>query len=174
MIVRVRAPDMKQMERLIRLFHRRWSVPVLAELHRAKGAKFVSLVNRLGVSRTALKLTLLDLIDAGLAMMNPGYGHPLRPEYILPAESADLARRCALLDDLVHREGVAETAFRKWSMPVLLTLGGGRRHFSQISGQSNVAALDDYWECGSDPRSLSGVCLFLIDSPIGQVVVRYR
>ena len=134
MIVQLRAPDMKQMERLIRLFHRRWSVPVLAEIHRAKGAKFITLVNRLGVSRTTLKLTLLDLIDAGLAMKNPGYGHPLRPEYVLPPESADLARQCARLDDLVRRASVEDTAFRKWSMPVLLTLAGGQRHFSQIRG----------------------------------------
>ena len=55
MIVKLRAPDMKQMERLIRLFHRRWSVPVLAEIHRAKGAKFITLVNRLGVRDLTLE-----------------------------------------------------------------------------------------------------------------------
>ena len=34
---------------LVNLFHRRWAVPVLAELERDHGAKFVTLSRRLGM-----------------------------------------------------------------------------------------------------------------------------
>ncbi|MGH2451320.1 MAG: winged helix-turn-helix transcriptional regulator, partial [Candidatus Limnocylindria bacterium] len=65
------------------LFHHRWAAPVLAELDRSRGSRFVTLSNRLALSRESLRRTLTALIDAGLVMKNPGYGHPLRPEYIL-------------------------------------------------------------------------------------------
>ena len=56
---------------------------MLAELERQRGARFVALANRLGVSRDSLTRTLGALIDAGFVARNPGHGHPLRPEYIL-------------------------------------------------------------------------------------------
>src|SRR4249919_2574906 len=55
------------------LFHFRWSLPVLAELHRNGGAKFVTLSQRLGVGRETLRRTLDSLVDAGLVARNPGY-----------------------------------------------------------------------------------------------------
>src|SRR5947207_13068422 len=67
----------------IRLFHHRWAVPVLAELRRERGSRFVTLANRIGVTRDSLRRTLSALIDDGLVERNPGYGHPLRPEYVL-------------------------------------------------------------------------------------------
>jgi len=63
---------------ITRLFHHRWAAPILAELHRSKGSRFVTLSNRLGLGRESLRRTLSALIDAGLVMKNPGYGHPLR------------------------------------------------------------------------------------------------
>ncbi|MCP6652244.1 hypothetical protein NL518_29540, partial [Klebsiella pneumoniae] len=65
------------------LFHRRWMLPVLAELQRSRGCKFVTLVHRTGASRKAINDTIAALIRLGLVMHNPGYGHPLRPEYLL-------------------------------------------------------------------------------------------
>ena len=62
--------------RFVALFHHRWAVPVLAELHRgAGGAKFVTLVNRLGIGRDSLRRTLAALIERGWVMPNPGHGH---------------------------------------------------------------------------------------------------
>ena len=48
---------------LVDLAHRRWSIPIIAELHRQRGAKFVTLVNTLGVSRASLSMALNDLIE---------------------------------------------------------------------------------------------------------------
>ena len=43
---------------LVDLFHHRWTIPTIAELHRTGGAKLVTLVSRLAVSRGALRQTL--------------------------------------------------------------------------------------------------------------------
>jgi DNA-binding HxlR family transcriptional regulator len=105
---------------LIALFHHRWSAPVLAELLRQKGSRFVTLGNTLGVGRESLKRTLASLIALGLVARNPGYGHPLRPEYVLTRRGSGVAARCTKL--LAALEGTTELALRKWSLPVLVAL----------------------------------------------------
>lgn len=127
------------MERLVQLFHRRWAVPVLAELHRLDGAKFVQLEHRLGVSGTMLRLTLDDLVERGLVRPNPGYGHPLRPEYILAAPARGLAEHCAALDDHLARVDLTDIGLRKWSMPVLYVVGHGAERFGQVVDQLGAA-----------------------------------
>ena len=117
-------------EERIRFFHHRWSAPVLVELERERGTRFVLLVNRLGVSRTVLRATLDSLIDLGYVRRNPGYGHPLRPEYVLTARGHAVARRCAqLLESLPD----PKLALRKWTLPVLAAMGVGAR-FSELQG----------------------------------------
>jgi DNA-binding HxlR family transcriptional regulator len=114
---------------LIALFHHRWSAPVLAELDRTSGTRFVVLVNRLGVGRESLRRTLGSLIDLGLVRRNPGYGHPLRPEYLLTRRGAEVARRCSRL--LESLDGHANVALKKWSLPVLAALRKPAR-FSEL------------------------------------------
>ncbi|MET0260336.1 MAG: winged helix-turn-helix transcriptional regulator [Gaiellaceae bacterium] len=117
-------------EELIALCHHRWSAPVLAELGRTRGARFVVLVNRLGVGRASLQRTLAALVELGLVRRNPGYGHPLRPEYLLTPEGEEAAVRCArLLAAAV--DGKADVLLRKWSLPVLFALRGNTR-FSEL------------------------------------------
>lgn len=114
------------------LFHHRWAVPVAAELHRVRGARVVTLVNRLGVTRDSLRQALAALADLGLAMRNPGYGHPLRPEYILTAAGEEIAPACQALVSTLDRLGLAEVGLRKWSMPLLHAVGGGPARFSAL------------------------------------------
>ena len=109
--------------------HHRWSTPVLAELGRTGGARFVVLVNRLGVGRASLQRALAALVDLGLVRRNPGYGHPLRPEYVLTPEGEEAAARCARL--LAAVDGKAGVLLRKWSLPVLVALRGNAR-FSEL------------------------------------------
>jgi DNA-binding HxlR family transcriptional regulator len=52
-------------------------------LYTGQGERFVTLVNRLGASKDAVSATLAQLIDDGVVQRNPGYGHPLRPEYLV-------------------------------------------------------------------------------------------
>src|SRR5919202_4724071 len=101
-------------DELIALFHHRWSAPVLAELRRTRGTRFVVLAKALGVGRESLRRTLDALIELGLVRRNPGYGHPLRPEYLLTRRGAAVARRCSRL--LAATDGNVDVALKKWSL----------------------------------------------------------
>jgi DNA-binding HxlR family transcriptional regulator len=123
----------------IRLFHHRWAVPVLAELRRERGSRFVTLANRIGVTRDSLRRTLTALIKDGLVERNPGYGHPLRPEYVLTEEGARVGAVCDRL--LTALDGLEGVALRKWSMPVVRALSDEPRRFSELrAGLPSVSA----------------------------------
>lgn len=131
--------------RFVDLFHHRWAVPVLAELHRgAGGAKFVTLVNRLGIGRDSLRRTLAALIERGWVQRNPGHGHPLRPEYVLITAGARIAPWCARLAKLLQTLQIEGVALRKWSMPVAFALGRGAERFSELKA----------FLAGATPRAL--------------------
>lgn len=119
-------------DRLAAISHHRWSPAVLAELHRRGGAKTATLLHVLGVGRDSLRRSLDALAALGLAARNPGYGHPLRPEWILTADGARLAPACAALLRGARRLGAEEAALRKWSVPVLHALGPGEARFSAL------------------------------------------
>jgi len=112
---------------LIALFHHRWSAPVLAELLRQKGSRFAALAGTLGVGSDSLRRTLDSLLSLGLVARNPGYGHPLRPEYVLTEDGRRTAQRCAKL----LAASSDEVLLRKWSLPVLAALGRPAR-FSEL------------------------------------------
>jgi DNA-binding HxlR family transcriptional regulator len=138
------------------LFHHRWSTPILAELHRSRGTRFVVLAHRLGLSRESLSRTLTALIKAGLVQRNPGYGHPLRPEYVLTETGAKVAPVCSRLISALGQLELYELGLKKWSMPVVLALGGGSpRRFSELlavlpdsTGRALSFALKDLVKAG--------------------------
>lgn len=124
--------------RVVDLAHRRWTLPLLAELHHARksrdptGARFVGLVHRLNVGRESLRQTLDFTIAYGWVRNNPGHGHPLRPEFILTPAGARLAPACADVRSAAAAIGADESIARKWTMPLLRVLGGGPARFGQI------------------------------------------
>src|SRR3954465_5194616 len=123
-----------QPDPLVQLFHHRWAVPLLAELDRRGGGERAgALRSRLGIGRGSLRRTLDAVIEQGLVSPNPGYGHPLRPEYVLTGRGAAVAPTCALLMASLQGLGGGGGALNKWSMPVIAALehGGGRR-FGQL------------------------------------------
>jgi DNA-binding HxlR family transcriptional regulator len=123
----------QRIDRIISLFHRRWSVPTIAALARADGDRFVPLVHKLGASPAAVRQTLDDLIARGWVEPNPGYGHPLRPEYILTGRGQKLAPACLRLDSALATLDLRPIALRKWSMPVLYVVGDAPARFSDIT-----------------------------------------
>jgi DNA-binding HxlR family transcriptional regulator len=127
-------------DELVALFHNRWSAPVLAELARQKGSRFAALSGTLGVGRESLRRALDSLLELGLVARNPGYGHPLRPEYVLTERGKDVAARCAELLELSDDD----VLLRKWSLPVIAALERPAR-FSELK-----AALP-----GVTPRALA-------------------
>ena len=120
------------MSTLVALFHNRWSVPILAELHRQRGSRFVTLARTLGMSRESLRRTLAALIESGLVGRNPGYGHPLRPEYVLTARGERIASRSRPLVELLRGRGLEEVGLKKWSMPVVYALADEPLRFSEL------------------------------------------
>ena len=120
------------MSTLVALFHNRWSVPILAELHRQRGSRFVTLSRILGLSRESLRRTLAALIESSLVSRNPGYGHPLRPEYVLTSSGERIAAACRPLVERLRRSELEEVGFKKWSMPVVYALAEGPRRFSEL------------------------------------------
>ena len=112
----------KTLEPLLALVHFRWALPILAELQHSNGCKFVTLVMRLDLSKDALSRTLTALLEQGLVMRNPGYGHPLRPEYILTAAGQQIGVQVLELMQTLERLEVTDVALKKWSLPILLVL----------------------------------------------------
>lgn len=103
---------------------------MLAAFHEEGGGlRFVVLVNRLGISRDSLKATLAALFEVSLVMRNPGYGHPMRPEYILTPGTEQLAAAC---HDYRAATEDNELYTRKWTAPILLALAGGASRFNEI------------------------------------------
>ena len=125
-------PTSRRLRRLLVLFHHRWGVPVLAELHRMSGAKFVTLAHRLDVSRDSLSRTLGTLVEHAWVERNPGYGHPMRPEYVLTPAGRKLAPWCHRLVRTLKGLGLEYTALRKWTMPALLGLALGNKRFGEL------------------------------------------
>ena len=122
----------KKLEPLLDLVHFRWALPILAELQRNNGCKFVTLVMRLKLSKDALSRTLTALIEQGLVMRNPGYGHPLRPEYILTTAGQQIGMQVLELMQTLERLEVTDVALKKWSLPILVILQDHKRFTDMI------------------------------------------
>ncbi|UCF97108.1 MAG: winged helix-turn-helix transcriptional regulator [Spirochaetaceae bacterium] len=124
------------MEKIIRrLFRFRWNVSILAELSESEGSKFITLVVRLGISRGVLSSTLEQLLSDGLVSANPGYGHPLRPEYILTESGKIAAAFCRELLRSVGDRGENYLLQSKWALPVLFAIGGDELRFGELKNR---------------------------------------
>ena len=117
---------------LIRLVHHRWNIPIIAELDRESGAKFITLVNRLGVSRASLSKSLEHLIELGIVVRNPGHGHPMRPEYLLSERGAAIGPDCQSLMRIVRRRNEVDIALRKWTLPLVAAIGERNLRFNEL------------------------------------------
>ncbi len=144
------------------LFHHRWAIPTLATLFElGGGAKFITLQRRLGASRDSLNRTLVALVESRLVARNPGYGHPMRPEYVLTTSGNQVAPACAALVEMLERFGIADVGLKKWSLPVayaLATAGGrfnrARAVLGEITPRALAHALRDLQKAGVVERLL--------------------
>jgi DNA-binding HxlR family transcriptional regulator len=117
---------------LLALGSSRWALPMLAFLHAARGAKFVTLAKHFDMSRDSLSRTLQHLADHGWISRNPGHGHPLRPEYILTALGERLAEQCARIMSVRDRLGLEPEQLSRWSLPVIAATGTDWIRFSTL------------------------------------------
>lgn len=114
------------------LVERRWNIPVLAALHEQSGAKFVTLANRLGAGRSSLSASLSYLIEQGFVRRNTGYGHPMRPEYLLTPAGEHIGAHCAALAKALRDDREQDLAYRKWTLPLVAAIGGELVRFRDL------------------------------------------
>lgn len=109
---------------------RAWAIPILASLHSGVAGRQAPLLVATGASRTAFAQSVDHLISIGLLERNPGYGHPLRPEFRL----TELGDSAASLANKIHNVTADEDRAllrRSWTLPVLTALHGPS-HFNDI------------------------------------------
>lgn len=117
---------------LIRLVHHRWNIQIIAELSLNSGSKYVSLLNRLAISRASLSAALAYLIDLGYVQKNTGHGHPMRPEYLLTDAGIEIGRSCLSLVQLLENAATVDLAFRKWTLPLVAAIGRRNVRFNSL------------------------------------------
>lgn len=120
--------------RLARVFHHRWSVPVLAVLAERSGGRVVELTHAVGAGRQPVRDALEALVELGLVQPNPGYGHPMRPEYVLTGRGERVGPACVRLMGALREAEAMEVGLRKWSMATVAAVAEGPARFGQIAG----------------------------------------
>lgn len=102
--------------RTVEFWTYRWCAPIAAAL--CEHGRFSTLLSATGISKNALSRTLVRLEALGIMVRNTGYGHPLRPEYMLTDHGKVVGAECQAL---LARTGAAQRdiILKKWSMPCI-------------------------------------------------------
>ncbi|RMH94813.1 transcriptional regulator [Lysobacter pythonis] len=117
----------------IALSQNRWLTMLIADFNHRQGARYVELLNRLGISRDSLGRTLEAALAHGWIARNAGYGHPLRPEYIVTDEGRRIAERAVAISKAQAHLGLTPASLTRWGMPIIQVLRAGEERFGQIS-----------------------------------------
>lgn len=136
------------------LFKYKWLIPVLAEMFPSGGAKYITLVQRYGMSRSMLTASLKHLIHFGLVKKNLGHGHPLRPEYILTTAGSQVAPFCYDFMKLLKEQKQSILLQNRWACPVIFHTGDSGKRFNEYK-----RALPPI-----TPRALSESLQFLVNN----------
>jgi DNA-binding HxlR family transcriptional regulator len=126
-------------ESFVNITSRAWALPILASLHAGVAGRQATLLAATGASRTAFAQSMDHLIKNGLLERNPGYGHPLRPEFRL----TQLGKEAAAIAEKVQRVSSQDdqSLLRKsWTLPVLTSLQTPS-HFNDI--KRNLQTITD-------------------------------
>ena len=71
-------------------------------------------------------------MQLGLIKRNTGYGHPLRPEYILTASGKQIGQDALELLNHLQQLEVTNTALKKWTLPILHAIHHRINRFSSL------------------------------------------
>ena len=106
---------------LVKITSRAWSLPILASLHDGTPGRQAPLLAATGAGRTAFVQSLTHLMEIGLVERNPGYGHPLRPEFRLTERGVEVAHLASRVLHETQNNGQLLVR-RAWTLPVLVSL----------------------------------------------------
>lgn len=126
-------------EMFVNTTSRAWAIPILARLHEGTAGRQAPLLAATGASRTAFAQSMQHLIAMGLLERNPGYGHPLRPEFRL-TQAGIAAAALAHNIQSVTSDGDQDLLRRSWTLPVLTAIHRPR-HFNDI--KRNLRTITD-------------------------------
>lgn len=118
---------------------RAWAIPILSSLHAGIAGRQAPLLAATGASRTAFAQSIDHLISIGLLERNPGYGHPLRPEFRLTELGVSAAALASKIQN-VTAEGDQDLLRRSWTLPVLAAINRPS-HFNEI--KRNLRTITD-------------------------------
>ena len=116
---------------LVKLSTRAWSIDVLAALYSGVAGRQATLLSKTGASRTALLNCLEHLISLELVQRNKGHGHPLRPEYLLTQLGEYVGETALKIVSLAPTANERLILNRAWSIPVIV-ISAEPRYFSEI------------------------------------------
>jgi DNA-binding HxlR family transcriptional regulator len=119
---------------LVNVTSRAWSLDILALMHGGVPGRQATLLSASGAGRTAFVQSLAHLVDLGLLERNPGHGHPLRPEFRLTAQGADVARVADSIRNAVPRVLEHDLLRRTWTVPIL-AVSQEPRYFTEIKNE---------------------------------------
>lgn len=110
----------------VNITSRAWALPILASLHAGIAGRQAPLLAATGASRAAFAQSMDHLIAMGLLERNPGYGHPLRPEFRLTPLGLPAAALAHKIQN-VTAEKDQDLLRRAWTLPVLTSLHAAHR-----------------------------------------------
>lgn len=106
---------------IVNMTARAWCLPILDAMASGVPARQAPLLKATGAGRTSFVQSLDHLIQIGLVERNPGYGHPLRPEFRLTDKgqtAAALSKKIGLI-----KTGESKALLRRsWTIPILAKL----------------------------------------------------
>ncbi len=126
-------------EQFVNITSKAWAIPILSNMHAGIAGRQATLLAATGASRTAFVQSMDHLIKIGLLERNPGYGHPLRPEFRLTR----IGMRAAALANKIQSVSADEDQGllrRSWTLPVLTSLQTPS-HFNDI--KRNLQTITD-------------------------------
>lgn len=123
----------------VNITSRAWTMSILANLHRGVAGRQAPLLTATGASRTAFAQSMAHLVSLGLVERNPGYGHPLRPEFRLTLQGVAAAELAHKIQTLSKDEDLGLLR-RSWTLPVL-TVVHRPKHFNEI--KRSLTAISD-------------------------------
>ena len=115
---------------LVNITSRAWTIPILAQLDAGIPGRQAPLLVATGAGRTAFAQSMDHLIKIGMIERNPGYGHPLRPEFRLTQMGKPVAKLARQINHISQKED-QDLLRRSWTVPVLACLHS-MHHFAEI------------------------------------------